>query len=210
MKTIISDLILTKDGNEGLFDFEECDDFFSVKYYKKLLSAELVFDNKNERIHTESLQKVLISYLHINKKKNSGMISGNLTACQLFEEFLSINSPLTLRSRAISFESMLAQFNSFNYSIYKLSFSNVKFLNTSLPTITLEFNNNHDALNIIKKINSKPCKVSLQMNFEDDTAKLTTNLKSGSITITTDSIKNIHLELLKEKLLNLIEENENV
>lgn len=188
-------------------DLEKYSDDLCVKYYKKLLSAELVFDNKNEKIHTESLQKIIICTLHINTKKNCGIISGNSTACQMFEEFLENNSPIILRPKAIPFESILSQVSSFNYSINKLSFANVKFLQINLPTITLEFNNNQDAFNIIKKVNSNPFKVLLQLNFEDDCAKITANLKTGHITITTNRIKNVSFELIKEKMLSIIEEN---
>lgn len=208
--TIISNLTLTKYSNEGIFDVVNNEDYLLVNYYKKLLSAELVFDNKNETIHSESLQKTFISQMYINKIRNVGTISGNSTACRLFEDYLSTNSKIQLKPRSITYDSILSQLKNLNFSITRLSFSNVRFLQTQLPEITLEFNSNHDAFNIIKKLNSQPSKLFIKVIFNGDFVKLTCNLKSGQIKVTTSNINTVHFDILKDKLLTLVEENEDV
>lgn len=208
IKKELLNLSLKNSVNEGLFDFENDTAFVGAKYFKKILSAELVFDQKNEKIHSKSLPKVMEAQIYI--KNNSLVIMGSPTSCQFLEDYLHANSSIIFKPVPFKFEEIINSFKIFDYNIYKLTFYNVNFLSSRLPSITLEFKNNHDAFNTIKKLNAKPMEMVLKLNFDEDTVKINIVLDSGFISVEPSNVYLLEFEKIKESCLNLIEENKNV
>lgn len=126
----------------------------------------------------ENTQKLYESELYFSKIKYDIRITGTRNSSRLLEEYIDTYSNLSITNNPISLESIYRKFNQYNYSIKKLSYKNVNFIQTKLPSLTLEFSTNQDALNMIKKLKSSPSELQLCIDFkEDEVAFINFNLK---------------------------------
>lgn len=192
--------------NEGVFNLEFYNNYISFSYYKILQSLECIYDRNSDTVISEAANKTFRCDVIIFIQHEYMVLYGDKTACSSLGAFLDTKSPFNPYTYTLNLNDLTSKFNDSDYYIKKVKFKNVGFLGISLPALSLEFNNNSDAFNILKKIPSSPSNIKLLVYLQKENYTLDINLNLGKIVLSYNTIQKIHLENVKEKILFLFEE----
>ncbi|MDC7726398.1 hypothetical protein [Bacillus cereus] len=192
--------------NEGVFNLEFDSKYISFSYYKILQSLECVYDKNSETVISETANKTFRCDVIIFIQNGYLVLYGDKTACTSLDEFLYTRSPFSPYTYVVRLDDLFSKLGGIIYFIKEIKYKNVKFLGTSLPSLSLEFNNNTDAFNTLKKISSPPSNITLIVDFQGEDCSLDVNLNLGNIFLSYNKIQKVHIENIKETLLFLFEE----
>lgn len=206
VENFINSAIEKSNPNEGFDNFEFSEEYLSVNFYKKLPSAEFLYNNRTENMIIENTKKKYISNLYYSKRNKIINITGTKNSSQILYEYLITFANFNLIPVKFDINTIYTAFNNFDYIIKKISYKDVNFLETKLPLLTLEFINNHDALNMIKKLNAIPSEIVLYLHLDNSgEATISFKLDNGEATLDMFNYSSLDYEILKQTLINIKE-----
>lgn len=186
-------------------DLEFSSEFIRCNFVKSFDSYELIYDDNNECLITKKFTKMYSAQVFISIKMNYLIIYGEKTVCLSAEKIFNEKLKYTLKPWVFSIEDIYTKFSDLDIVINEVKFSNVKLLNTLLKTMTLEFENNFDALKIIHDLRYPPVFIRLKFFYQDEVCDLTVSIELGHVELKYDSFNKVVYDNLKEKILKLIE-----
>ncbi|WP_336737450.1 hypothetical protein [Bacillus altitudinis] len=186
-------------------DVEHFSDFIRYTFVKYFDSYELFYDENTQNLETKKFSRMYSAQILILIKFNCIIIFGEKKVCLSAEKHISEISSNTLINWEFTFNQIYNHFSELEMTISEVTFSNINLLDTSLNAITLEFQNNFDALKIINKFKKNPISMIFKVFYQKEMCELIINFNSGQIELNYEIFSRVELENLEGKILNLIE-----
>lgn len=204
LKVLFSNMMFTENSLEGFMNLNYSQEFLNIDYVKSYDSYEFIIDE--DIINPKKFKKAITSNIQILLNKEYMVIYGDRNACISAERLINTKINNFLYSRKLLLNQFLKQINDYDYLIKELKFTEVKMLNTRLPSITLEFINNSDSLNIIKSLNASPSYAKLLVFSEnEEECYIQIFLNENHINLSYQSFNKTSYENIKEIILNLLQ-----
>ncbi|KFC30856.1 hypothetical protein [Bacillus subtilis] len=208
IKSFLTILKFQKNSSNKLNEFKDLEfssEFIRCTFVKSFDSYELIYDDSSECLVTKKFSRMYSAQVFISTKMNYLIIYGEKTVCLSAEKILNEKLKYTPKPWEFSLYDIYTKFSDLDIVINEVKFSNVKLLNTLLKAMTLEFENNFDALKIIQDLNYPPVFMRLKIFYQDDICDLSVSIELGHIELKYESFSKVVFDNLEEKILNLIE-----